>query len=319
MKTGEEYVNCPICDKDNTDLFRNENNWNLVKCRECSLIYVNPRPIQGGPLDKLYTHYSDDTYSEKINSYISDKPLGMLKARRLLHNIKRFKKNGRILDIGFGAGYFLLAAQDLGYEPFGVDTSQIFYDYAKDELGLNVSLGTIHQAYYPDNYFDVITMFNVLSHLDTPIHDFSEINRILKKDGLLVLETGNSGDLTKVVAEKYKLAWDAPEHLYWYSKDNLRELLRKTNFQLIKIDRYSIIPERLIANSKLAPFIRKIVRGGKLNRERKEQKRLPVGDTRTSIMTKIYAKINIFISYDLGRWISRRGSPASMIVFAKKC
>jgi len=319
-RSAEEYIDCPVCDKDDTEFFRIENNWKLVRCRECRLIYINPRPVERGALDKLSTQYSDEEYSEKINSYISQKYLTMLRARKLFLEVKQFKKSGRMLDIGCGPAYHLLVAKELGYEAYGVENSQTFCDLARNELGLNVSAGTIHQAYYPSNFFSVITMLNVLSHLNTPVEDLCEIHRVLEKDGVFVLETGNYGELKEGFLKKYKLTWDAPEHMYWYSEDNLKAILRKSGFEPIIINRYSTFLEQLIINSRLADSVRSIAWRKRVKSEKRSNSKHYPKQTgiKAGILQKIYARIYVFIQYSFGKWANRSGTPATLIVFAKK-
>ena len=106
------------------------------------------------------------------------------KANRLLKQTKREK----ILDIGCGSyPYFLLNTNFK--ERYGIDSS------INSSLVKNINLQkldvTKQKLPFKDNFFDAVTMLAVFEHLDHKRIPFvlKEINRVLKKDGMLVMTT----------------------------------------------------------------------------------------------------------------------------------
>ena len=93
-----DYISCPTCDIDNAPLFLGVQD--IVVCRKCGLIYVNPR------------RRSDETKSFFEQNYIPNEL--MLRQefgdwreeslRRESELIKKRKISGRILDVGCAGG-----------------------------------------------------------------------------------------------------------------------------------------------------------------------------------------------------------------------
>lgn len=108
-----EFVNCPLCDKDNAWPFLFQNGYNAVKCKSCGLIYVNPRPTRQ-QLKLLYE--TDLTLSVNITASLKVRYEKSLEARKKLRLIRRFKQSGILLEIGPAGGYFLLSASSVRIE-----------------------------------------------------------------------------------------------------------------------------------------------------------------------------------------------------------
>ncbi|MCW4051990.1 MAG: class I SAM-dependent methyltransferase [Candidatus Bathyarchaeota archaeon] len=246
-----EYIVCPICDEDYAEHLFVDNLFNLVKCGRCGLVYVNPRPSET-ELKGIYSDITADTgaplsFPRGLSGYTDFGIVRTQKARMMSRVISKYKKRGKILDVGCAAGYFLKVMKERGYEVRGVEVSKIFADFAKNSYGLSVFCGDVNQARFANENFDIVTMFDVLSHLRTPSKDLKEINRILKVGGLLILETGNKGEFrSKESVEKWSDSWGSPEHLFHYSKKALMILLQKTGFAVLEIDTYPMFPSILI-------------------------------------------------------------------------
>ena len=85
--------------------------------------------------------------------------------------------------------------------------------------------------------FDVVTMFDVIEHLTDPKGTLEEINTLMKKDGLLVITTPNSGSLVaKILGKRWEEVRRAREHTYFFSKKTLSCMLKKTNFEILKVE-----------------------------------------------------------------------------------
>jgi len=224
---GLEDVVCGLCDLRQEEFLFKDNGFNLVRCRNCGLVYVNPRP-KDAPQAEDAGHFKE---------YLKGMTGRTIEAKKILGEITKKAKAGKILDIGCAAGYFLKAARAEGWTVKGVERSRMFCDYAKDEFGLDVFCGTLESADLKDGLFDVITMLDVLSHLRSPKRTLSLANRALRQGGLLVIKTGNKGELgRKKLGETFGVSWNTPEHLCHFSKKALKILLEKTNFNIEKID-----------------------------------------------------------------------------------
>lgn len=95
---------------------------------------------------------------------------------------RRFINGSRFLDIGSGGGNYLEVANELNWNSFGVEIDMENIKKTKN-LGLNVFCGTLQDAHYPDNYFDLIQIKQVLEHVPDPNFIIKETFRILKGGG----------------------------------------------------------------------------------------------------------------------------------------
>jgi 2-polyprenyl-3-methyl-5-hydroxy-6-metoxy-1,4-benzoquinol methylase len=104
--------------------------------------------------------------------------------------------NKKILDIGCGVGSISIKLKDRGFIVTGVDFSTIGIEKAK-ERGIDAILTDIDKSglNFQDNYFDVVWAGDIIEHVFDPIFLFKEINRVLKKDGILLLTTPNDFNL----------------------------------------------------------------------------------------------------------------------------
>jgi 2-polyprenyl-3-methyl-5-hydroxy-6-metoxy-1,4-benzoquinol methylase len=244
-----EYTSCNLCDETQSiplftipDLLlnRKEIKATFVRCPSCGMIYQNPRPR----IEDMQQHYpvEYESYSEIHSNRISwllNQAInyGTIKRSRF---IVKYKHSGRLLDIGCATGFFLDGMRSQGkWELHGVEINPHVAEIARQRYGLEVRTGTLREAAYPAQFFDVITMWDVLEHLHQPLESLREIHRILKPDGLLVLRVPNIGSLDAKLFKRYWAGYDAPRHLYVFSPNTLREILRKAGFDLMDRNSHS--------------------------------------------------------------------------------
>jgi SAM-dependent methyltransferase len=87
----------------------------------------------------------------------------------------------------------MVIAQSAGWKTSGVELSKSVTQFARDERHLDVFTGTVEQAAYPEGYFDAVTLWDVIEHLDDPISTLAEIHRIMAPAGILVVFYAQSG------------------------------------------------------------------------------------------------------------------------------
>ena len=105
--------------------------------------------------------------------------------------IQRYICQGRLLDVGCGPAHFLQHAHEQGFDVCGIEVSEDAFQGASDAFPGKIIKGTIAEADLPDGHFDVITMFNVLDHLDDPLAALRKIYGLLKPGGLILSRVPN--------------------------------------------------------------------------------------------------------------------------------
>jgi SAM-dependent methyltransferase len=206
----------------------------LVKCEQCGFVYQNPRPTQS-EMGQYYPTDYEPYYTEGNANWISRiiYQYGINKRARIINSIKGRKSAGRLLDIGCSTGTFLNTLKRYkSWEVWGVELSEYAAKIAQEQYKLNVFQGNLEQAIYPTNFFDIVTMWDVLEHLPDPSATLTEISRITKPRGKIVLRVPNYDSFD---AKLFGPSWagiDLPRHYYVFSKQNLTQLLSKRGFMV---------------------------------------------------------------------------------------
>lgn len=223
----DEYVICDICGFDEAQVLYGDMPHScgpIVKCMQCGLIYVNPRV---GGQQKFLQPEIAQTYLDQLEWKVS-----VLMDR--LDVIERYKKEGRLLDIGCYTGAFLNIAQNAGWDCFGIEPSDSIAAYARDTYGVTVYPYLLRDLDLENDSVDVVTMFHVLEHLDSPSSELKEIRRILRPNGLLVIEVPNVESWMRGVLKRTSWTFNK-EHYYHFCYTTLRNLLEKERFRVVNM------------------------------------------------------------------------------------
>jgi SAM-dependent methyltransferase len=247
-----ESVRCNLCGADDAStLFRKKDKlkvsgeeFGVVKCRRCGLLYLNPRPEQ-----EVIAGFYPDRYSWKedleAGSPLTRLVRGMEKRYRYhllrgeVRKVIQFagRHAGKLLDVGCGTGDRLDVFRSFGFETLGVEISGSA-DYAAQIMKLNVRKGDLFGARFPDAFFDVITLYHVLEHTHDPFSVCKEIARVLKEDGRLVIQVPNADSWQYRIFQERWAAFDVPRDLYYFSPKTLQALLAKAGFEVMRIDHF---------------------------------------------------------------------------------
>ncbi|MBE7473080.1 MAG: class I SAM-dependent methyltransferase [Anaerolineales bacterium] len=206
-------------------------------CNNCGLAYTNPRPsIQ--EIERFYGRH----YYGKDNARFKGifELLVRLFRKQRTHRLLNLKKSGRILDIGCGRGQMLYEFKKRGWQTFGTELTESKAQAAREEFGLDVLTVPLEACGFEDNFFDVVTLWHVLEHLPYPRETLREINRVLKKDGFLVVAVPHFDSWE---ARIFKGKWfhlDVPRHYYHFSLQTLTQMLAITGFKVKSQHHFSI-------------------------------------------------------------------------------
>lgn len=241
-------IKCVICgseSKEHKHLFsksHKENNYTIVRCVRCGLVFVNPQP----PEDLLKDFYDKELYSEEWlsqfpdrnnASYFENRPESAVEGYKVYRDsILEYKPGGKILDIGCGDGV-LLRLFNNKWELFGLDISEKSKDFLKgNKYRINFHYGTLFDAKFPDEFFDVVVSIDTIEHVTNPLEVFREINRVSKKYGIICIHTINiKGRIARIQKENW-VHISPPGHLYYFSPKTLKLLLEKAEFKVLKFD-----------------------------------------------------------------------------------
>lgn len=242
-----EYVNCNQCRSDDyTVLFEGRDRihnvpgtFPVVQCRNCGLVYLNPRPDAST---------LPDYYPEEYTPYGSEAKTGLAKLQAWLRRreAKRIAallpRGARVLEIGCAAGDLLRPMRDCaGLSACGAEMSPYAAGIARDKYGLEVHTGTIFDTPFPNEAFDAVIMRHVVEHFPSPRSALERSIAYLRPGGLLLVSTPNFESLDRRIFGKNWYDYDTPRHLTVFSANTLVRMLEGVGFTIQSIS-YSLLP-----------------------------------------------------------------------------
>lgn len=228
----KEYisVNCDLCGKDEPILRYKKNDFSIVRCRNCGLVYVNPRLVQ----KKLSELYNENVISP-LQYYMENMADDEKTFEKRLEIIEEHAKKGTLLDVGCAIGTFSNVAQNRGWEVAGIDINRGSAEYCRDKLGLDVFAGSFDDHDFPRDFYDVILMNDLLEHVPSPTKTLQKAHQLLKGGGILFIVTPKIDSLMARVSGSRWLHLKPNEHLFYFSSGTIRKLLEKTGFSIVTI------------------------------------------------------------------------------------
>ncbi len=242
-ETKIESTVCNLCGSDSFDIvgsflflgFR----LNLVECDKCGLGYINPR-IRRENLEDFFQSYRDVSTKE-INAWYR---IGLNNLKRDLRILENISPKGKLLDVGCSYGFFLKEMENRGWVPYGVEIQKLTSQYAKNELKLSLFNGSLREANFPDNFFDLIVSLDTLCFSPDPLGELREMYRILNEGKYIYIRVGNTFFYSKlwqigrrILGARKELTSNpffTENHLFYFSPATISQMLTKAGFRDIR-------------------------------------------------------------------------------------
>lgn len=239
MKTKPLYALCDICTSATYNhYFDRDDGQTVVKCKNCGFCYLNPKPDQQY-LDSIYmkrSYFKNDTTTIGYSDYFSYQQENMfwqIMKKKILKLSKL--KISTCLDIGCASGDFLQLMTREGAIGYGVELSPHAAKLARNK-NLVIYNKKFEDIHFQD-HFELITLFDVIEHVESPTLFMKKVYSLLNPDGLVVITTPN--------LKKFNLdgsQWlgftSSHEHLYFFTPETIKRLLAQSGFILLKIETY---------------------------------------------------------------------------------
>ncbi len=243
--TNNQHRPCPACKKDQAKHRGNKNGFEIFTCLSCGSLFTDRVP-DGSEAENYDEYYGDSNLS--VPAFIQGR------LEEIIGGFGQFRRNNRILDIGFGAGTMLDVAKDLGWEVHGLEVSLPAVEQAR-RRGYEVFHGGLKESEYPDDSFDVITASEILEHLPDPEADLREIARILRPGGLF---WGTTPSAKGISFRLTGLDWSIispPEHIQLFSVQAVHRMFKNAGFSNIVVKTHGFNPMEILEHfsSKIRP------------------------------------------------------------------
>ena len=142
-------------------------------------------------------------------------------------------RQGWLLDIGSGTGYFAHLMTEWGWTVRAIEKNALARQFAQEHFGLK-SDGEEAFNTLQDKSFDCITLWHVLEHLQHLNIMGDKFYRWLKDDGALLIAVPNNASADARHYGADWAAWDVPRHLWHFNPDTMRLFAQKHGFKIVK-------------------------------------------------------------------------------------
>lgn len=232
-----ESVPCAVCGPTPTRVWLDEGRTTrYIRCCQCGTVYASPRLARA-----VRDRWLNETFGMGPNAFenATSRRRALAFEAAIVH---RHVARGRLLDVGCDTGTFFEGFPDSDWQRFGVELSPSAASYAARTYEAKVLAGRIHELQFPDAFFDVVTMIDMLYYAEDPRAELTEVFRILKPGGLLVIEfPGQAWTLRRgrglaslLIDGRWSRLHSDSSYLYWFTPEALQSLLARSGFDVIE-------------------------------------------------------------------------------------
>lgn len=138
---------------------------------------------------------------------------------------------GKVLDIGASTGAMLDIFKKDGWQTVGVEPSES--GKIAEKKGHQIINLYFEKAKLQSNYFDMVVMNHTLEHMDNPVLVLKKVYKLLKRDGILLVDVPNAGGIgSRILGKKWPYRLPL-EHKHQFTKESLSNVFEKSGFKII--------------------------------------------------------------------------------------
>lgn len=249
-------MDCTVCGSANVKPAYKYNGYQLFRCNACSHLWIDGTASADASYDAMYygastqqpdkhTGYADylGTIDRRIKSF-----------RNRMDQIERLiGHRGDHLDFGCAVGACVKAAKDTGWNSIGYEQSSWAAEYGRQTFGIQIVDGSMpSEEYFLSGSFDVVTLWDVIEHVDEPRSVLDFVTRVLKPGGLLAMNTVNASSVGAQFAGRSWRHLEPPYHLQYFTRSSLRQLVVNSGFDIIQSSVNGVMLKSVKGSAKLS-------------------------------------------------------------------
>jgi SAM-dependent methyltransferase len=227
---------CPACGA-RQQAWAAKNHHLLSLCVACGTV------VARGQDPAARTPAQHATYHEGASFELPDVAAASLD--EVVRSANGYRQSGRWL-VGFGEGALLRVAERRGWQCYGVEVSPHALDFGRAR-GWTVAEPLVADRTFADGAFDVLSMIEVIEHLEAPAQALRRAIAWLRPGGLLFLTTPNARSLNRLLLGSDWSILRPPEHLTIWSPRGPRTLLLRLGLTRIRLRTHGLNPAQVLA------------------------------------------------------------------------
>lgn len=235
------YTECPLCKSSKLqslfsckDQFATNEKFDIYKCQDCSFTFTQNIPDEK-EIGRYYESPSYISHSDTNKGFVNHcyhivREIMLRKKAKLINSLVD-KSKTRLLDYGAGTGYFARIMQKYDWDVTAIEKSPQARNFSKERFNFEMQAPeTLND--YEEGYFDVVTMWHVMEHIQH-INEFWELlYNILDDNGIAVIALPNCMSHDAQHYGENWAAYDVPRHLWHFSPSTIMKFGRKHGFIL---------------------------------------------------------------------------------------
>jgi 2-polyprenyl-3-methyl-5-hydroxy-6-metoxy-1,4-benzoquinol methylase len=237
------YSSCPLCGAEQfapvvraRDFTVSGREFEIEQCSSCHLRFTQNIP----DASSISTYYKSDSYVSHSDTnrglinrvYHLVRKRSLNNKRRLIEKITGMHK-GDLLDLGAGTGAFVQFMHLAGWKAIGMEPDDGARERARKMNGVDL-LPVSEFMNQRKESFDAITLWHVLEHVHDLHGYLDQLKLLLRPNGKIFIAVPNYLSYDADYYKKYWAAYDVPRHLYHFSPDAMKALLRKHDLRLLQ-------------------------------------------------------------------------------------
>jgi 2-polyprenyl-3-methyl-5-hydroxy-6-metoxy-1,4-benzoquinol methylase len=241
-----EATSCCICEEENTEPVAvgedfeyqsSSDTFVAVRCLNCRLIYLNPRPSMADITTIYPNNYHAFNFSEERFGLVYS-VRKKLEASRVLSWCRDLGETARIIDVGCGDGFHLRLLREFGNQGWkleGVD-SDVRAVKAAQRHKIDVHLGSVENLNLPQDSYDLALMIQTIEHVADPPAVLRAVRSLLRPGGSLIIVTDNTDSLDfKIFKKRHWGGYHFPRHWNLFNRHTMTLLAEKVGMEVVEI------------------------------------------------------------------------------------
>ncbi len=220
-------MKCDLCGHADHALLFVKEGFRHVRCRACGLVFVNP--ILANHLETQKRSGTGSMGEDQLT------PSQQKRLKRELVGLEPFRQLNRILEVGAGRGWFLKEARDAGWETWAVEINADALEYLKRTGTSRIMVQPAEEFDAPAASMDVVRMWDVIEHLQSPRRAVAHIRNALRPGGALRLATTNFASLSRRVNGPEWVYLNGSDHIVLFEPATITRLLEQEGFVSITV------------------------------------------------------------------------------------
>lgn len=225
-------MKCELCSGGRFSLLHRKEFADILRCADCGLVLSSLVSEGGREIEDLQRAFFDD--SDWVGARDTVEFLFRAEARRRLRLICKYKRGGRLLEVGSGTGEFLAAARRGGFEVTGVEMSRPAAEYSRRTYGVEVLSAWLDELSGRSEGYDVVTLNHVLEHILVQRESLKIMHGLLAKDGIIHVEVPNLASWGYYLT-RGEWAGFSRAHLYFYTPETLGRMFAECGFKVLRV------------------------------------------------------------------------------------